>query len=110
MNSPAAASTGPGLSTRERWCLVLGAVFTVGVTYLTPPTMLEGLDYTRLHVLYKEYVATSVRAGRLPLWNPHVSLGRPFVGDIETAFFYPPNLVYLVLGPGAGLVVLAFLH
>jgi hypothetical protein len=61
-------------------------------------------------VFYKEYFREALMAGRLPLWNPHVGLGRPFLADIETATLYPPNLLVIVLGIYGGVAVSVFLH
>jgi hypothetical protein len=36
----------------------------------------------------------------LPQWNPHVFLGAPFVGAFQSAMFYPPNWIYLLLPVG----------
>jgi hypothetical protein len=36
-------------------------------------------------------------AGRLPLWNPNVFSGSPYLGNFQSALLYPPNAVYLVL-------------
>jgi hypothetical protein len=33
------------------------------------------------------------RRGILPLWNPHLFAGMPFVGDIQSGIFYPINLL-----------------
>lgn len=35
--------------------------------------------------------------GIIPLWNPYIFGGTPFVGDIQTALFYPPNLLTFFL-------------
>lgn len=35
--------------------------------------------------------------GVIPLWNPYIFGGSPFVGDIQTALFYPFNLFTYVL-------------
>ena len=35
--------------------------------------------------------------GTLPLWNPYAMLGSPFVGDPQSALFYPPNIPFFVL-------------
>jgi hypothetical protein len=45
--------------------------------------------------LYPTYrfAAQSLRQGVLPLWNPHLYGGSPFVGDIQTGLFYPPYLL-----------------
>jgi hypothetical protein len=37
--------------------------------------------------------------GNLPLWNPHLFSGSTFVGNFQSALFYPPNLIYLALPP-----------
>ena len=40
--------------------------------------------------------------GSLPLWNPHAFSGIPLLGDGQTAMFYPPNWLFLLLpGPMA---------
>ncbi len=46
---------------------------------------------------WKAYTHRAIAAGTLPLWNPFLLLGAPFVGDPQTALFYPPNLVYAFL-------------
>jgi hypothetical protein len=38
-----------------------------------------------------------LRAGRLPLWNPYAGCGVPLLANHQTAVFYPPNLIYLIL-------------
>lgn len=54
-----------------------------------------------------------ITRGVLPLWNPYIFGGMPFGGDIQTALFYPPNLlVYFLSNPLAyrDLELLAALH
>lgn len=43
--------------------------------------------------------AQFLRAGHLPLWNPYVFSGVPYLAEIQTAVLYPPNLLFLVLPP-----------
>ncbi len=38
-----------------------------------------------------------LRAGHLPLWNPHIFGGQPFVGGFQSALFYPLNWLHLVV-------------
>src|SRR5581483_9335977 len=41
-----------------------------------------------------------ITRGVLPLWNPYIFGGTPFVGDIQTALFYPPNhITYFLSNP-----------
>lgn len=35
--------------------------------------------------------------GNLPLWNPYIYSGVPFLGDFQSALLYPPNLIFLLL-------------
>ncbi len=45
------------------------------------------------------FAAASLRAGDLPLWNPHLYGGAPFLADMQTGLFYPPNLILFLLAP-----------
>jgi hypothetical protein len=45
------------------------------------------------------FAAASLRAGTLPLWNPHLYGGVPFLADMQTGLFYPPNLLLFLLAP-----------
>jgi hypothetical protein len=45
--------------------------------------------------LYPTYQFSAMwwRQGVMPLWNPHLFGGMPFVGDIQSGIFYPLNLL-----------------
>jgi hypothetical protein len=43
------------------------------------------------------FAARSLRAGVIPLWNPHLYSGAPFVADNQTGLFYPINLLTFAL-------------
>lgn len=98
------------MSRREVILSIAASAAWVCLAYLTPPSIFESEDYVKLHSLNREYLIQAVRAGNLPLWNPYVGLGRPFLADIETAAFYPPNLLYFVLEPHACLALLLTAH
>ncbi len=48
------------------------------------------------------FAAESLRAGQLPLWNPHLYSGAPHVADIQAGFLYPPNLALFLAVPNFG--------
>ena len=48
--------------------------------------------------------------GRLPLWNPYQFCGYPFVAALQSAVFYPPNLLFLFVDLDRAFVVSALLH
>ncbi len=37
------------------------------------------------------------RRGIIPLWNPYLFAGAPFVGDIQSGIFYPINLITVLI-------------
>lgn len=45
----------------------------------------------------RDFGFAEVAQGNIPLWNPHLFGGTPFVGNFQSAIFYPPNLTYLLL-------------
>ncbi|MGD8491552.1 MAG: YfhO family protein, partial [Anaerolineae bacterium] len=45
------------------------------------------------------FAAASLHEGTLPLWNPHLYGGAPFLADMQTGLFYPPNLLLYLLSP-----------
>ncbi|MGQ9552554.1 MAG: YfhO family protein [Anaerolineae bacterium] len=48
---------------------------------------------------YYAYAAQSLNQGRMPLWNPFVFSGMPFLGDIQSGLFYPLNLMQFLGHP-----------
>jgi len=54
--------------------------------------------------LYPTYrfAAATLAQGHLPLWNPTLYGGAPFIADIQAGFLYPPNLLLFLLKPDFG--------
>ena len=86
------------------------AAFSTLWLLLQTPSFLSGYDFVRMHAYYKAYYRDALLAGRLPLWNPYVGLGRPFLSDIETETLYPPNLLVVPLGVRGGVAAALLLH
>ncbi len=105
-------SSDPALSRRCVWRLALGGfgaivalVFLLpGDLYLSAP----GTDLTGQFIAWRAFAADSIRAGHFPLWNPYTYGGQPFLGDFQSAEFYPLNVIFLFL-PMARAVNLSFL-
>ncbi|MBM4064058.1 MAG: hypothetical protein FJ266_00175 [Planctomycetes bacterium] len=52
---------------------------------------------TRHQLFYWRYFGFNTLAkGIIPLWNPYIYSGSPFVGGLQSAIFYPLNLIYLI--------------
>lgn len=73
--------------------LVLLFFWKIALTNL----ILAGLDLFAYFYPYREYAAQVIRAGHLPLWNPYLFLGVPFLANIQSAVLYPLNLLFLWL-------------
>jgi hypothetical protein len=99
--------TAEAMSTRGGWPFAGGAaVAYAAVTVLffadvlfsnTMVLSAEGLDLTSYYLHMREYGFGELARGRLPLWNPHTLGGTPFAANVQSALFYPPNWIYLVL-------------
>ena len=59
---------------------------------------------------WRLFAARSLRAGYLPLWNPHQFCGTPFIANGQSAVFYPPNLLFWVMPVGRAFGWSALLH
>jgi hypothetical protein len=45
---------------------------------------------------WRRFAFDSLARGEIPLWNPYNFSGQPFIGAMQSAIFYPPNLIFLV--------------
>ncbi len=58
------------------------------------------VDYDAFVYFYPQrvFLAQSLLAGRIPLWDPDLFLGAPFLANPQTAVLYPPSWLFLI-GP-----------
>jgi hypothetical protein len=88
--------------------VIATGLYAAGLCYV-PPTVFQSADYLLYFKPAFHFLAESVRAGALPLWNPYAGLGRPFLADTQNAVCYPPT--YLIcFGQELGLFLLTWLH
>jgi hypothetical protein len=98
------------LSSREWIVLALGALALTVLVCLAEPSIFGAMDWVRLHAFYKPYISSSLLHGHLPLWNPYVSLGRPLMAEPDSALFYPPELLYLLVDVHIACAMVCALH
>ena len=99
-----------GISQQTEWLIIgIGSLlFTLGF-YFTAPSLWESMDYVFFYRPNFHFLHDAIWSGTLPLWNPYIGLGRPFLADTQNAVFYPP--VWLVfLGPNIALFLLTWSH
>ena len=56
-----------------------------------------GTDLSSQFVHWRYFGFSQLKQGVLPLWNPHIFSGTPYVGGFQSAMFYPLNLLYVIL-------------
>lgn len=78
-------------------CLALGNAYFDG-------------DLLNSNTLFRQYLRDNLLQGRLPLWNPHLFGGEPFLANVETMVCYPPLYATLVFPVAYGFGVFYFLH
>jgi hypothetical protein len=67
-----------------------------------PPMTESAADlWTFPHVEWpwRRLEAAALAAGRIPWWNPYLSLGAPLAGQLESQVFHPIELIEIFLGP-----------
>lgn len=85
--------------------LALSLAFFAGV--LVPPVgqALGGHDMIGYYYVYWEAVREALLGGRLPIWEPNIFGGFPFLAQPQQSTFYPPSWINLIVPVrvGAGL-------
>lgn len=57
------------------------------------------LDAVQQFWPWRKYAGEQLRAGVIPLWNPYMLCGTPFVGNNQSAVFYPETWLFALLAP-----------
>ncbi len=57
----------------------------------------DGTDLKRQFIHWRAFGFGQMAAGHLPLWNPHIYGGTPYLGGFQSALLYPPNWLYICL-------------
>ncbi len=71
----------------------------------------KGADGPMYYLPGRVFSAQMFRSGALPLWDPHIFSGMSHVATVQTAPFYPPNIVlYMVLPSTVAFNVAMMLH
>jgi hypothetical protein len=90
-----------------RWPLAADASAAVGLfgaalAFYYPLVFLGRalVDYDAFVYFYPQrlFLARSLLSGQVPLWDPYLFLGVPFLANPQTAVLYPPSWLFLV-GP-----------
>ncbi len=59
---------------------------------------------------WRELAVQMLRSGQLPLWNPYLGNGAPLAANLQSAIFYPLNVLYLLIPVRWAMGYTAVLH
>ena len=93
---------------RQLWILVAGIV-----AFFLPPLTTRTFffrDNSLLNIPTHFLLARFLRAGRIPLWNPYLHGGQPFLGSPTSTVLYPANLLDLLLTPLQAFNTIVVIH
>jgi hypothetical protein len=62
-------------------------------------------DNMLIHVPIKSFLASELREGRFPLWNPFVYAGTPLLADMNNSVLAPFGLLYLIFDPFVAITI-----
>ncbi len=68
------------------------------------------LDVVQQYHPWRKFYADTIKQGELPLWNPFMFCGTPFVGNGMSAVFYPLNLLFVAMPVELAFGWCAWLH
>lgn len=100
-----AAETQTDGATRKQLCIGAGLLALVVFALFWDLLLLPGDtvishaqgDAAQYHVFLRGLGFEEMRNGNLPLWNPYIFSGSPYLGSMQPALLYPPNIIYLIL-------------
>ncbi|MDQ3813348.1 MAG: hypothetical protein M3347_05300 [Armatimonadota bacterium] len=105
-NAPAGDTADRRLSRSDRAWIVAPLVWLALILLLfrdvlfSPQALVpteQGSDLATQFVYWRDFGFRHLRAGHLPLWNPHLFSGTPFFGNFQSALLYPPTYLHLFL-------------
>ena len=73
--------------------LMFGDVLVSKTEVLSAPET----DLFQQFLPWRAFAVSEIKKGHLPLWNPHLFSGAPFLAGFQSALLYPLNLPYLLL-------------
>lgn len=61
------------------------------------PNKAQYPDTIRQLYPWRTLATNELKSGKIPLWNPYNFSGTPLLANFQSAVFYPPNILYLII-------------
>lgn len=94
---------------RLAYLILFAAVLLLGWPILCGRTLCYG-DLTLQFIPWRRFSQQQLLSGVLPLWNPDIYLGMPFVANSQSAVFYPFHWLTLLLAPAREIALGYLVH
>ena len=109
---PAATASTPRTPVRDLLAWLTLALAALAILWPLGLTnrVLAGVDALTYFTPYWAYRMAELRAGQMPLWNPYLFLGVPFLANPQAAVLYPLHWPLSWLRPEQALIWSALLH
>ena len=89
---------------------LLCLAFYIDALSVSPGQLVGGNDLANMFLHWLQFAVSSLKQGRLPLWNPYLFSGTPFVANPQPALFYPPTWLALIMPANRALAAIIVLH
>ncbi|MBU1261959.1 YfhO family protein [bacterium] len=96
---------------KNRHLLILSAlVLLFFLPVILSPYIWGFRDFHRYVHPLKYFAKESIMSGVIPLWNPYLAGGMPFLANLQSCIFYPPSILIYLLPYYAGLKAYIIFH
>lgn len=89
--------------------LLLFLVFVQFYPFFFGQTLVFGDNFS-LMVPGKIFTSEWIKRGVLPLWNPYIFSGLPWIQDVNQSVLYPSTVLFVLLPPAAALNITIITH
>jgi hypothetical protein len=89
---------------------LLCVLFYWDALWLPADRIVAGNDLSHMFLHWLRFAVSSIQRGQLPLWNPYLFSGVPFVANPQPALFYPPTWLALLMPITSALGWMIVLH
>lgn len=86
------------------------ALFFWNVLWLPADQIIADNDLTNMFLRWLQFATSSLSQGELPLWNPYLFSGIPFIANPQPALFYPPTWLAFLFPATKALGWMIILH
>lgn len=93
---------------------IAASLFCIALIYFFPVIFSSQTFASRdIYIFFNPrrfFAAETIRNGTIPLWNPYLASGVPFLANLQSSIFYPLSIIYYILPFQLGFKYFIILH